>query len=55
MLPASLEYQIKNAATTSGIRIIINISKGLKSMAELATPRVWIIVTITPSSDATNK
>ena len=55
ILSAHFEYQIKNAATANGIRIIIKISKGLKLMVELAMPSVWVIVTITPISDAMNK
>lgn len=38
-----------------GITIIITISKAPKSIVEPTTPSVWIIVTITPSSDAIKK
>ena len=55
LLSARFEYQIKNAATTRGIRIIIKMSRGLKLIVDLAMPRVWISCTITPSSDAINK
>ena len=50
MLLARIEYHIKNAATTSDVEVPIK--TGVKSIFELAMPSAWIIVTITPSSDA---
>ncbi len=48
----SVGQAYENAATTNGSRIIPRISPRPTSKS---TPRVWIIVTITPRSDPINK
>ncbi len=44
LLSARFEYQIKKAATTSGITMYPEISKGVRSIVELAMPSVWVTV-----------